>query len=343
MRALLLQDYLHLELADLPVPQPGPDDVLVRVRACGICGSDVHGFDGSSGRRIPPLVMGHEAAGIISEVGSNVSRFKNGDRVTFDSTVFCGSCFYCRGGHVNLCDRRQVLGVSCGEYRRHGAFAEYVAVPQQTVYPLPDSIEFKHAAFIEAISVALHAIRRQPIPSEATVVVVGSGMIGLLILQALRATGSNRIVAVDIDDSKLKLARQMGADVQLNSKSSDVVSCVQEYTQGRGADLAIEAVGLTEPIETAVNCVRKGGTVIAVGNLAPTIELPLQSVVTRELKFLGSCGSAGEYPEAIQLLGEGKIRVDPLISAVAPLPEGPSWFRRLYNNEPNLIKVILQP
>src|SRR5580692_9550478 len=159
MKALLLSKYRHLEITDVPTPRPGPDEVLVRVAACGICGSDVHGYDGSSGRRIPPLIMGHEAAGVIRIVGKEVKRFKPGDRVTFDSTISCGACFYCTAGTVNLCEKRQVLGVSCGEYRRHVAFAEYVAVPERIVYALPDELPFAQAAMIGAVSIAVHAAK----------------------------------------------------------------------------------------------------------------------------------------------------------------------------------------
>ena len=158
MNALLLSQYKHLEIATLPVPVAEPFDVLVQVAACGICGSDVHGYDGTSGRRIPPIVMGHEAAGIVAAVGSEVSGFAVGDRVTFDSTVYCGVCDFCRKGEVNLCDNRQVVGVSCGDYRRAGAFAEYVAVPARIVYKLPENLAFAEAAMLEAVSVALHAV-----------------------------------------------------------------------------------------------------------------------------------------------------------------------------------------
>jgi L-iditol 2-dehydrogenase len=343
MNALLLTKYMHLELTDMPVPEIGPDDLLVRVKACGICGSDVHGFDGSSGRRIPPIVMGHEAAGVVSEVGRNVKNFRAGDRVTFDSTIFCGKCFFCLRGESNLCDNRQVLGVSPGEYRRHGAFAEYVSVPQQIAYKLPDSLPFEHAAMIEAVSVAVHAIGLTPITLDDTAVVVGSGMIGLLAMQALRLSGCGKIIAVDIDDIKLGRAAQLGADVQLNSKTVDVPAAVKELTDGRGAAIAVEAVGASEPIQTAIASVRKGGAVTLVGNLAPKIELPLQSVVTRQIRLIGSCASCGEYPACIDLLARGAIRVDSLITAAAPLADGPSWFQRLYNHEPNLMKVVLTP
>src|ERR1044071_7639647 len=184
MQALLLKEYMQLELVDMPRPEIGPDDVLVRVRSCGICGSDVHGLDGSTGRRIPPLVMGHEAAGVVERVGPAVKEFAPGDRVTFDSTIYCGQCTFCSRGDVNLCDNRMVLGVSPGEYRRHGAFAEFVAVPRRIVYRLPANLSFEQAALIEAVSVAVHAVNLTPIRLGDSAVVVGSGMIGVLTVQA---------------------------------------------------------------------------------------------------------------------------------------------------------------
>jgi L-iditol 2-dehydrogenase len=343
MKALLLKQYMELEYTDLPAPQIGPEEVLVRVRAVGICGSDVHGLDGSTGRRIPPLVMGHEAAGVISEVGAAVTEWKPGDRVTFDSTVSCGKCHFCRAGKVNLCENRQVLGVSCGDYRRNGAFAEYVAVPQNILYRLPDSLPFEYAAMIEAVSIAVHAVNLTPITLGDSAVVVGSGMIGLLTIQAARVAGCSQVFAVDLDDNKLALAKQVGADEVFNAKNVDAVKEIQARTNGRGADVALEAVGATDPIRTAIQAVRKGGTVTLIGNITPKIELPLQQVVTREIRLQGTCGSAGEYPACIDLLVKGMIKVDPIISAKVPLAEGASWFNRLYQHEPNLMKVILQP
>src|SRR5581483_6800178 len=173
MKALLLSQYRHLEITDIPVPALDDDELLVRVAACGICGSDVHGFDGSSGRRIPPIVMGHEAAGIVADVGKKVSGFKAGDRVTFDSTVYCGECANCRRGNVNLCDHRQVLGVSCGDYRRNGAFAEYVVVPARIAYHLPENLSFNEAALLEAVSVALHAVSLAQKEARSNALVIG--------------------------------------------------------------------------------------------------------------------------------------------------------------------------
>jgi L-iditol 2-dehydrogenase len=343
MKALMLKKYMELELTDMPQPEIGPNDVLVRVQACGICGSDVHGLDGSTGRRIPPLVMGHEAAGIISDVGRDVKAWKAGDRVTFDSTVSCGNCHFCRRGEINLCDNRQVLGVSCGDYRRHGAFAEYVAVPQNILYRLPQGLAFEHAAMIEAVSIAVHAVNLTPHQLGDTAVVVGSGMIGQLTVQAAKVAGFGRVFAVDIDDAKLERAKSLGADEVFNSKNCDVAAALAERTNGHGVDAALEAVGATDPIKTAISCVRKGGTVTLIGNITPKIELPLQPVVTRQIRLQGSCASSGEYPACIELLSSGAIRVDSMISARSPLDEAAGWFDRLYRHEPNLMKVIVQP
>ncbi len=343
MRALLLTEYKHFEVTDMPQPDVGPDDVLVRVRACGICGSDIHGFDGSSGRRIPPLVMGHEAAGTVAAVGANVDGFGEGDRVTFDSMISCGRCAYCDRGQYNLCDNRQVLGVSCGDYRRHGAFAEFVVVPQRIVYPLPEALSFEHAAMVEPVSVALHAANLARVSLGESAVVVGSGMIGLLVIQCLRLAGCGQIIAVDLSDDRLALAVQLGADVGINAAGTDVDAAIEAELRGDGADVAVEAVGNTVAVRTAITAVRKGGRVVLVGNLSPQIEFDLQSVVTREISVLGSCASSGEYDVCIDLLASGKIDADPLITARSSLDEAAGWFDRLYGQESGLMKVIVQP
>jgi L-iditol 2-dehydrogenase len=177
LKSLLLSEYNHLDIVDLPVPAVGSNEVLIKVEACGICGSDVHGFDGSSGRRIPPIVMGHEAAGTVAATGDQVQNASVGDRVTFDSTVYCGQCEYCARGEINLCNNRQVIGVSCTDYRRAGAFAEFIAIPQHITYRLPEKITFAEAAMLEAVSVALHAVQVSPVLGGETALVIGAGMI----------------------------------------------------------------------------------------------------------------------------------------------------------------------
>ncbi|MCC6291495.1 MAG: galactitol-1-phosphate 5-dehydrogenase [Bryobacterales bacterium] len=343
MKALLLEDYKKLTVVDFPEPETGPDDVLVRVASCGICGSDVHGFDGGSGRRIPPVIMGHEASGTVAQTGSNVKRFKQGDRVTFDSMINCGRCPYCRKGQPNLCADRRVLGVSCGDYRRHGAFAEYVAVPQHIVYAVPDTVSFDQAAMVEPVSVALHAANLAGGGLGDSCVVVGAGMIGLLTVQAMRIKGCGQIIAVDLDDSRLALAKTSGADVTINAKNTSVPERVRELTGGEGADIVMEAVGTNATVLASIDSVRKGGTVVLIGNVTKDTALPLQSVVTREVRLQGSCASANDYTACLDLIGRGAFRVEPMISATAPLERGAEMFDRLYAHEAGLTKVILKP
>ena len=343
MKALLLTEVKKLQVVEMPDPTCGPGDLLVRVKACGICGSDIHGFDGSSGRRIPPLVMGHEAAGIVQAVGQDVRGFRVGDRVTFDSTVSCGSCHYCRKGSINLCENRQVLGVSCNEFRRQGAFAELVTVPQNIAYPIPDSLPFEHAAMIEAVSIAVHATNRTPRSIGGSVVVVGAGMIGLLCIQTLKIAGFSKIIAVDLEDEKLQLAKTLGATHTVNARTEDPVNAVLNWTNHRGADAAMEVVGANKPVSTCFQVVRRGGSVTLVGNLTPSVELPLQTVVTRELSIYGSCASNGEIPQCIELLASGALQVAPLITATTDLENTPNWFDRLYAGEKGAMKVIVKP
>jgi L-iditol 2-dehydrogenase len=343
MKALVLKEYKRFSYEEVPPPTIGPSEVLVAVKACGICGSDVQGMDGSTGRRRPPIIMGHEAAGIITEVGREVTGWAAGDRVTFDSTIYCGHCEYCRRGLINLCDHRRVLGVSCEDYRQHGAFAEFVAVPQHILYRLPTGLSFEQAALVEPFAIAVHAVSRAALSLNDTVVVVGAGMIGLALVQAVRQTGCGRLIVVDIAAERLALAAKLGATDTVNSGSENAAEAILRLTQNRGADAAFEAVGVTATVDLALRCLRKGGTAVLVGNVAPKIEFPLQVAVTRELAVHGSCASRGEYPACLDMLARGALRAEPLLSATAPLAEGAAWFDRLYRKEPGLMKVVLQP
>lgn len=210
----------------MPPPVCGESEVIVRVKACAICGSDVHGYDGKSGRRQPPVIMGHEAAGVISQVGEKVSMYKAGDRVTFDSTVYCGKCWYCRRGMVNLCEDRKVLGVSCDDYRTPGAMAEYVAVPERILYKLPDTVTYAQAAVVEPLSVAVHAVAVSRLRLGDRAVIVGAGTIGLLLTQVVKAAGVTELIVVDLDEDKLKVAERLGATCVVNSSKENVAAVV---------------------------------------------------------------------------------------------------------------------
>jgi L-iditol 2-dehydrogenase len=343
MKALVLEEYNKLVYGDFPDPQVADDEVLIQVKAVGICGSDVHGMDGSSGRRVPPLIMGHEASGIITELGKDVRNWAIGDRVTFDSTIYKLDDWYTRKGLYNLSDERLVLGVSPGDWKKHGAFAEYVNVPQHILYAIPDEVSFTQASMVEPVAVAAHAVELTPLSWNDTAVVVGSGMIGLFVIQVLRARGCGQIIAIDLEDDKLELAKELGADYGFNPEKVDVKDKVFALSANRGADVAFEVVGISATVNTAISCVRKGATVTLVGNLSPQAEIPLQNIVTQQIRLQGSCAICGEYPAVLDMIARKEVHVEAILSAEAPLSEGADWFKRLYHKEPGLIKVVLKP
>lgn len=343
MKALVLKEYNQLVLEDVAKPVCKPDELLVRVKSCAICGSDVQGMDGSTGRRRPPIIMGHEASGVIEAMGSNVKGFSVGDRITFDSTIYCGECFFCRRGQVNLCDHRRVLGVSCEDYRQNGALAEYIVIPYRIAYHLPENVSFDQAAMVEPVSIALHAVNLARIYPTDSAVVVGAGTIGLMIVQILKIVGCQEIIAVDIDPGKFPLAEKYGATACLKADDPEVIGRVIALTKGRGADLAFEAVGITSTVKAAVASLRKGGQLVLVGNLHSQVEFPLQAVVTRQIAVYGSCASSGEYPACLELIQSRKVDVDSLISATVPLYQGAESFSRLYAREPGLMKIVVNP
>ncbi|MCL1895562.1 MAG: galactitol-1-phosphate 5-dehydrogenase [Clostridiales bacterium] len=343
MKALVLTDYKCLEYKDVPDPEIKPDEVLLRVKACAICGSDIHGYDGGSGRRIPPVIMGHEAAGVIEKAGVGVKGFCEGDRVTFDSTMYCRDCVPCKEGRINLCDNRRVFGVSCGDYAKDGAMAEYLAVPEYVLYRLPDSVSFEAASVIEPLAIALHAVNRTHLREGDNVLVAGCGTIGQFITRILGSLYSCHVTALDIDNEKLEMALDNGADSIVNTKEDDVGARVFELTGGEGMDAAIEAVGISATVGYAIDSLKKGGELTLVGNIQQNIDFPLQRVVTNEIRINSSCASAGEYAACLELIEAGKIDLDGIIGKAVPLSEGADWFERLYQGLPGIVKVVLLP
>ena len=343
MKALLYTKPYTFEYAEVADPAIGDDDVLVRVKACGICGSDVAGHTGKTGRRLPPLIMGHEAAGVVERVGRSVADFAPGDRICFDSTVYCNQCSACKQGLFNRCVKRQVLGVSVPEFKRNGAFAEFLAVPHWICAKLPENMSFVQASLLEPASIGTHAANRPPIARSDTVVVIGAGTIGLFILQAAKLRGARTTIASDLNEFRLGLAKQVGADVCINPGKSNLKEEILKRTEGRGADVVFEAVGFGETFRQAVSVAKTGGHIVAVGNLQKEIEFNLQELVSRELTFTGSYASSGEFRTCIGLIASGKINVGPLVSEVLPLKEGPMAFKRLLEAKENLLKIVLEP
>lgn len=343
MKALVMERYLDFELKEWPIPEITDSQVLVKVKAVAICGSDIGGSNGKSGRRIPPIIMGHEASGDIVEVGKAVQGWHVGQRVTFDSTEYCGECSFCRRGQINLCDHRKVLGVSCDEYRRHGAMAEYVAVEARTLYALPECVTYEEASLVEPLSIGVHAAAISPLKMGDVVLINGCGTIGLMTLQAVKASGASRIIMSDLDDARLELAGKMGATDLINSAKSKVTEQISVLTQGKGVDLAFDAVGVEDTVQAAIYSLRKGGCVVAIGNIGQEIKFPLQYCITRQIRVQGSCASSGEYDVCLAMIASKKVDLTPFLQNKMPLERGKEAFERFYRKEPNLLKIILEP
>ncbi len=339
MKALVNTGPSVLEVQEWDIPAYGPEDLLIRVRACAICGSDIKGYTGKTGRRQPPIIMGHEASGVIEAMGAQVPGFKVGDRVCFDSTVYCRRCSYCLSGQPNLCANRQVVGVSEGTYRRHGAMAEYVVVPYWIAVQMPDTLSFAQAALIETAAIGVHAANRTPLTLNDTVVVVGAGAIGLVALQAIRLKGAGKVIVTDLSPARLELARQMGADVTIRADAPDLQQQLLAATGPEGADVAMEAVGIQPTVSSALSITRKGGSLTLIGNVAPRVEMGLQEIVTREISVYGVCSSS-EYADCVELVASKRINVDPMISEYAKLEDGQAIFDRLYHHAEANIRTV---
>jgi len=343
MKALVHTGPFKLEFTDVPDPDIGDEDVIVRVKAVGICGSDIHGYSGKTGRRIPPCIMGHEAAGVVEIVGPNVNGIRPGDRVCFDSTVYCNQCHACRQGIYNHCDRREVLGVSIPGMKRNGAMAELLRLPWWTIHPMPEMLSFVQASMLESVSIAYHAVKTGNVQTLDTVLIIGAGTIGLFVLQAVRLNASGRIIVSDINDARLRLAGELGADLTVNPERDDLVELVESETDGKGSDVSFEVVGFAGTLQQAIAATGMGGRVICVGNLTKKVEINVPELISKELTMRGSYASSGEYSECIDLVAAGRIDVLPLVSEIRPLSKGQEAFDRLYKGKENLLKVILEP
>jgi L-iditol 2-dehydrogenase len=338
MRALMYEGPWQMPLRNIEAPVPAPDEVVVAVRAVGICGSDVHGFTGSTGRRTPGIVMGHEFAGSIASTGASVEGVQTGDRVIVQPLMTCGTCEMCMDGRPNVCVNRTLIGMHA-----HGAYADAVRVPQRQLYRLPDSLTWEQGAMVEPLSVALHAVNRTPMDLMDTVVIVGAGTIGLLTVLAARFKGAGTIIVTDMSEHRLALAKQLGADLAINIATADPVAAVKDATGGKGADAAIEAVGITPTVQQALAATRIGGNITWIGNSAPEVTLNMQEVVTREITIRGTYGFGEEFGRVIAALEQGRIDVQPLIERVAPLEEGPNLIHDLAKGTLDVAKVVLTP
>ena len=339
MKAVVLRAIGELSYEDVPDAKiERPDDVLVRVRAVGICGSDIHGYLGQTGRRIPPMIMGHEMAGDVVSVGSAVTRLKPGDRVALFPMQTCGQCANCRAGKSNICQNRQLLGA--GQTMK-GALAEYISWPESSVFPIPDHLPYEKASLAEPTSVSAHGVNLAGIVPGDSVFLVGTGTIGLLALACVRVKSPSRVFVSDVSDDRLAAAVQWGADVTLNPSREDAVQSVKDQTGGIGADRAIEAVGNSPAAMQSIRATRSGGTVVWIGNSKKIIEIDMQEIVTRELTVQGSYAFTDrDFVEAIDLLAAGKVPVAKLIGMRGALADAPAMFAELASNL-NILKAVV--
>ena len=339
MQALMLTAERQLEVIGIPIPAlERQDDVLVKVRAVGVCGSDLHGYLGHTGRRIPPLVMGHEAAGEVVAVGPGVQHLKQGSRVATNTVAACGHCRQCVTGNRSLCDQRRILGMTA-----QGAYAEYFAWPESSLIELPACLAFEPAALAEPLAISLHAVGIASIRPSDTVFIAGAGPIGLLLLVLVRLSGAGRTIVSDLDDDRLAIATRLGADVTVNASTADPVAIAFDYTAGEGVDVAFEAVGAGVTARQTTAATRSGGTVVWVGNSADMIEVSMQTIVTRSLRVLGAYGmTTTELERSVQLLAAGKIPTEAIIGRHATLEEGPALFDELLAS-PSTIKCVIIP
>ncbi len=337
MKALVYHGPKELAWEEVPDIEIGPADVRIRVKAVGICGSDVHGYLGLTGRRNPPMIMGHEFSGVVEETGKSVSSVAAGDRVTVQPVQFCGTCSFCAQGLTNLCREKQLFGVlSC-----NGAMADCIRVPEHLIYPLPEQVSYEAGALVEAAAVAYRGVKTAGSLEGKRVLVIGAGTIGLLTASIARMRGAEQVFVSDLSDSRLKTAQAMGADVVMNPRNDNLKEIVADAAGG-GVDIALEAVGITPSAQQSIELVKTGGTAVWIGNSSYMIEIPMQEVVTREIRILGSyLYTHQEFGEVLEMIGSGAMNLQPMISLSADMSEGPELFRRLAENPGDLIKVLL--
>jgi len=331
MQALMFTDFNRLELQTVPAPRPErPDDVLVRVHAASVCGSDLHGYTGKTGRRKPPLIMGHEVAGEVVAVGEAVTHVQPGDRVALHPLIY-------RPDPATGRVVRQMIGMNLP-----GAYAEYTVVPESNVYPIPDALPYTVAALTEPTAVAVHAVGLAPIRPYDRVLVIGAGTIGLLAMQVLRMAGAREVIVSDVSEARLAVARQMGALHTVNPSAQDFAGAVRDLTDAQGFDLTFEAVGISATVAQSVAAVRDGGAVVWIGNSQKIVEVDMQAIVTRELQVIGSYGmNERDFARALAMLSDGRIDVAPLITRRAALAEGPGLFDELLRDEA-VIKCVIE-
>ncbi len=331
----------NIEIRDFPEPTVGKKQVKIEVKATGICGSDLHIYHDDIAIKLnPPVIIGHEFSGFISEVGEETAEWKVGDRVTSElGFEVCGSCDPCRCGFPNLCDNRRSVG-----YWYNGAFTKYVVVPACGVHRLPSNLTFREGALIEPLACVVHAVLELThITAGDVVLITGPGAIGLSAMQVAKAHGAAVVVAgTESDATRLDLAKKLGADLCVNSGEDDLLKAIYGLTDNRGADIVLECSGNERAINTALLAIKKMGQYTQIGLFGKPVTVDIEQVCYKEIKLTGSLGQRwSSWEKAIQLVSQAKVKLNPLISHVLSITEWKKAFQMF--EEQKAIKIILIP
>lgn len=346
MKAARLTGKRSIEFTDVPTPEPGPGEVLVRVKAAGLCYTDVEMFSGTQpyfamGLAHYPLTLGHEWSGEVAAVGAGVADFKHGDRVTGDVSLGCTRCRFCIAGQYNLCVVKQEVGLCRG---KDGAFAEYLTMPARHVYRLPDDLNFDEGAGVEPAATCVKGIHKAGLNAGDTVLVAGDGTIGLLGVQAAKAAGAGLVMATGMDEKKLALARELGADVAVDVRKQRAAEAAREATSGYGVDLAMECSGRIPALRDCIESVRMGGKLCVIGVYEKAYpDFPATDLVVRDISFVGSVASPNAFPQTLRFMQQGRIRLAPLVTHTLPLSEIVRAFEIMENPASGRIKILLKP
>lgn len=328
-----------IKLEKVKIPDFKKNEVLIQVRVCGICGSDIHSYKGRHPFVHPPIILGHEFSGIVSEVGSEVKDLHKRDRVTVEPNIVCGKCYNCRQGKYNICSNLKVIG----NVGYDGAFAEYIASPEDKVIKLPEELSFEEAALIEPLAVATHAVKRSGQRLGERVIILGAGTIGILVMQVARSAGAKEVIITDLLDYRLKKAQELGADRVVNPRSEDLVKLIQKDYGKEGIDLIYDCVGIEETISQAIQIARKGIRIMVVGVPEERIKVDLAWVQDRELELIGTLMYTREdFTTAIELIQKKKIKVKPLITHHFKLRDIEKAFQMIRRGKEEVLKLLIE-
>lgn len=332
-----LVDSEKIKLENVPIPDLEKEEVLIEIKTCGICGSDIHTYKGKHPFVHPPIVLGHEFSGTISRLSSKSSNLKEGDRVTVEPNIVCGNCYNCLNGRYNICCNLKVIG--CVGY--NGAFAEYIAVPEDKVIKLPDEVSFEDAALVEPTAVAIHTVRKSEQKIGDKILILGAGTIGLLVLQVAKLAGVE-VVITDLRDYRLKKAKEFGADKVLNPINEDIFSYIKNNYGSDGIDLIYDCVAIEETCSQSIRIARKGTKIIIVGVPEGSMNVNLAYVQDRELELIGTLMyTKKDFGIALEFIHRQKIKVSPLVTHKFKLREIEKAFQFLTKEKEEFLKVLI--